>query len=83
MLTEQELDAPVELELTETDTFTLLNLPAVAVAMDGPEAAAVKSSNLAYDQVWVSSLGSATRPSLVSARIHTHIHAHTRMRMRT
>lgn len=48
-LTAAELEAHVTLELTETETFFLLDMPGVCVAADAPDVEAVKEQNANYD----------------------------------
>ena len=48
-LTDFELDAPVIIQLEETETFTLLAMEGTAVAMDSPIAASVQEKNTAYE----------------------------------
>lgn len=48
-LTEEELAMPQTIELHETETFWLLDIPGVSVAKDSPEAAVVMAQNEAYE----------------------------------
>ena len=51
-LTAEELESLVTLELTETETFFLLDMPGSSVGMDDPaELEAVKAMNAAYDEL--------------------------------
>ena len=48
-LTEEQLDAPVPINLNETPTFTLLHIRSVMVMKDTTEEALVKERNERYD----------------------------------
>ncbi len=50
-LTEAQLDELVTLELSETETIWLLDIPSTCVAMDSPAAANVQTANAAYDEL--------------------------------
>lgn len=50
-LSPDELEEPVTLTLTETDTITLLHIPGVKVQQDTPEHDTVSKQNEAYDEV--------------------------------
>ena len=49
--TEEQLDTLVTLELRETETFWLLDIPGTAVAMDSAAAAGVQAANAVYEQL--------------------------------
>ena len=48
-LTAAELESYVSFELSETETFFLLDMPGECVALDSPEIEGVKAQNAAYD----------------------------------
>jgi len=50
-LTEEDLDEMVTFELTETETFFLMDMAGTCVAADAPDAAAVQAANAAYDEL--------------------------------
>ena len=57
-LTREELEANVDIELSETPTKTLLHIPGVFVKPETPEMAVVAEENKAYDELKKSKIGS-------------------------
>ena len=50
-LTEEDLDNIIDIELSETETMWLLDLPSICVSHDSDEAPAVRDQNDRYQQV--------------------------------
>ena len=50
-LSEEELERPVAISLTETDTIWLLDIIGVAVSLEADEAEHIKERNATYDAV--------------------------------
>ena len=50
-LSEEDLDRPVAISLTETDTIWLLDIIGVAVSLEADEAEHIKERNATYDAV--------------------------------
>lgn len=57
-LTERELDAFVDIELGETETFELLFIPGVVVAHDTEEHGIVTNENKKYEELKANKIGS-------------------------
>ncbi len=50
-LTEEDLDNIIDIELSETETIWLLDLPSICVSHDSDEAPAVRDQNDRYQEV--------------------------------
>lgn len=57
-LTEKDLESFVDLELCETETFELLYIPGVVVAMDTEEHVQVTNDNKKYEELKQNKIGS-------------------------
>lgn len=57
-LSEKELDAIVDIELSETNTFDLLHIPSCFVHNDSEEHAAIGYENKKYDELKANKVGS-------------------------
>lgn len=57
-LTESELDAEVNIELSETNTTTLLHMPGILVQADTPEYNLVMENNKKYEELMKQKVGS-------------------------
>ena len=57
-LTEKEIEAVIDIELGETDTFELLFIPGVVVAMDTEEHVQVTNENKKYEELKQNKIGS-------------------------
>ena len=55
---EKELNAEVDIELSETDTFTIFNIPSVVVAHESEEFQVVDAANKKYEALLQNKLGS-------------------------
>ena len=53
VLQESDLDKEVEINLSETDTIWILDLPGICVNLDSDEAELIKAQNTRYAEVCV------------------------------
>ena len=48
---EEDLEKTVDIDLTETETIWLLDMPGVCVSLESEEAAAIREQNARYSEV--------------------------------
>lgn len=57
-LTDKEIEAPIDIELSETETIDMLYIPGIVVAMDTPEHTQVTNDNKKYEELKTNKIGS-------------------------
>ena len=51
-LTEEDLEKQISIDLSETDTIWLLDMPGVCVSLESEEAVSIREENARYTEVW-------------------------------